>query len=78
MLMQSFLVSLAEETGGKYIEAERPDRLRETFVRIFEEFRGRYVLTYVPQNVEPRGWHPLQVRLKRRAGQVIARRGYLR
>lgn len=78
MLMQSFVAALAEETGGKYVEAEQPEALRETFVRIFREFRGRYLLTYTPLGVDAGGWHSIDVRLKGARGKVIARRGYLR
>jgi VWFA-related protein len=78
VLMQSFLTALAAETGGKYLEAEGAQQLRETFVQVITEFRSRYVLTYVPRGVESTGWHPIEVKLKGRRGKVIARRGYLR
>ena len=77
-LSEPFLPALAAETGGKYLEAERSDRLRDVFVRIITEFRSRYLLTYTPQGVEAGGWHPIQVKLKNRKGSVTARRGYLR
>jgi Ca-activated chloride channel family protein len=77
-LMGSFLTALSEETGGKYIEAERSDQLRETFVRIVTEFRSRYLLTYTPRGVDIGGWHPIEVKLKNRKGRVTARRGYVR
>jgi hypothetical protein len=47
-------------------------------VKIVAEFKTRYVLTYAPQNVPPTGWHPLEVRLKNKKGDVRARRGYAR
>jgi Ca-activated chloride channel homolog len=78
LLMEPFLTGLAAETGGKYIDAEQSDRLRETFVRIVTEFRSRYLLTYTPQAVDAGGWHPIEVRLKNRKGKVTARRGYMR
>ena len=76
--MEPFLSALAEETGGKYVDAEQSDRLRETFVRIVTEFRSRYLLTYTPQGVDAGGWHPIEVRLKSKKGKVTARRGYVR
>ena len=76
--MEPFLNALAEETGGKYIDAKRSDRLRETFVTIVTEFRSRYLLTYTPQGVDAGGWHPIDVRLKSKKGKVTARRGYMR
>lgn len=77
-LMQPFLDALTEETGGKVINAQRSDRLRETFVQIVNEFRSRYLLTYTPRGVDTGGWHPLEVKLKGRRAKVTARRGYLR
>ena len=77
-LTKSFLTALAEETGGKYFNTERSDRLRETFVQIVTEFRSRYLLTYIPTGVEAGGWHPIDVKLKIKKGTTIARRGYLR
>jgi VWFA-related protein len=77
-LKERFLNALAQETGGKYIDAERSDRLRATFVQIVNEFRSRYLLTYTPSGVETGGWHALDVRLKGKKGKVQARRGYLR
>ncbi len=77
-LLEPFLDALAAETGGKVFNAERSDRLRETFVQIVNEFRSRYLLTYTPRGVEAGGWHPIEVKLKGRKGKVTARRGYLR
>jgi hypothetical protein len=54
-LMKSFLTALAEETGGKYIDTERSDRLRDAFVQIVTEFRSRYVLTYTPAGMRAAG-----------------------
>jgi hypothetical protein len=71
------VAALAEQTGGKYIELDRIERLRDTFVQIVNEFRSRYVLTYQPSGVSDSGWHPITVKVKRR-GDVIARRGYMR
>jgi Ca-activated chloride channel family protein len=78
LLTQPFLMALADETGGNYLEAERSDRLREVFVRIMTEFRSRYLLTYTPTGVDAGGWHPIQVKVKNKRGSVTARRGYLR
>jgi hypothetical protein len=41
------------------------------------EIGARYVLTYEPIEVARPGWHQIQVRLKRRRGEVIARPGYV-
>ncbi len=77
-LMDRFLSTLAQDTGGQVLNAARSDQLGERFVRILTEFRTRYLITYTPTGVERSGWHPLEVMLKNRKGRVIARRGYLR
>jgi VWFA-related protein len=77
-LMDRFLPTLAQDTGGQILNAARSDQLRERFVLILTEFRTRYLITYSPSGIERSGWHPLEVTLKNRKGRVIARRGYLR
>ena len=77
-LSASFLAALAEDTGGKYLEAGRSERLGEAFTQIVAEFRSRYLLTYTPRGVDAGGWHPIDVRTKNRKGTITARRGYLR
>ena len=67
--MESFVDTLARETGGKSLNAERTDRVRDAFVSIVKEFRSRYVLSYVPVGVDARGWHPIEVKLKGRQGK---------
>jgi len=59
-LNEPFLQALADETGGKVMNAERSEQLRETFVQIVTEFRSRYLLTYSPP--------------RRRAGRVASDR----
>jgi VWFA-related protein len=78
LLRQEFLPALADETGGDLIVASQSRDLRAVFVKIVAAFKTRYVLTYSPQNVPPSGWHPLDVRLKNKRGDVRARRGYMR
>jgi VWFA-related protein len=77
-LDERFLSALAEETGGQYLRAASSGSLRDTFVKIINEFRTRYLLTYTPRGVDAGGWHPLEVKLTRRKGTVTARRGYLK
>ena len=77
-LWEPLLQALADETGGKYLRAERSDRLHDTFVQILNEVRTRYLLTYTPRKVDAGGWHPIEVKLKDAKGSVSARRGYLK
>ena len=71
-----FLGRIARDTGGRLIYAEENRELASTFGRVIEEFNSRYVLGYVPAGVPAKGWHQISVRLKKRQGTVLARRGY--
>lgn len=70
------LEHLAGETGGRVFPVDAGRPLEGAFLRILEEYRHRYVLTYSPQGVERRGWHRVDVRLKAGRGTVHTRRGY--
>lgn len=71
-----FLNALARETGGRLLHAEEHRDIQRTFTRVLEEFNSRYVLGYAPRGVAKEGWHKLEVRLKKKRGTVLARRGY--
>jgi Ca-activated chloride channel homolog len=73
-----FVTVVAHETGGRVFQTEDPARLRDAFVRVLEEFRSRYLLTYTPRGVSTQGWHAIDVKLKGRNGTVRARPGYSR
>jgi VWFA-related protein len=73
-----FLEDLGEATGGDLIEVESTKNLTETFTKILDEFRQRYLLSYEPQGVDKAGWHKLEVKVKRSGVKVKARPGYLR
>jgi Ca-activated chloride channel family protein len=72
----TFVADLADETGGRVIEADDDPDLPATFTRTLDEFRNRYVLSYTPTGVTATGWHRLEVKLKGKRGKVTARRGY--
>jgi Ca-activated chloride channel family protein len=71
-----FLEQVAEATGGDVVEIESTKDLSRTFVRILDEFRQRYVVSYSPRGVTKDGWHTLQVRIKGKRATVKARTGY--
>jgi VWFA-related protein len=71
-----FLRELTELTGGRLLDSDQGD-LRAPFLRILDEFRQRYVLTYTPRGVAGSGFHKLDVRVKRRGVSVKAREGYV-
>jgi VWFA-related protein len=63
-------------TGGTLMEAETKDKLARQFVKLLDDFRAGYVLTYSPAGVKrDDGWHDVKIRLKRK-GTVRAKPGY--
>ena len=68
-----FLRGLAAASGGRLFDASFAT-LRETFTKVLNDIRARYLLTYSPDPAP--GWHTLDVRLARGRGDVVARRGY--
>jgi VWFA-related protein len=75
---EAFLRKLADATGGKLLEAESDEDLVKAFGRVLPDLSARYVLRYAPQGVPDAGWHPIEVKLKGRKGEVKARPGYLK
>jgi Ca-activated chloride channel homolog len=75
---KSFLSDLATFTAGSLFEVESIENLPAVFLRILDEFRQRYLLTYIPSGVSESGWHKLEVRTKHRSAKVRARPGYMR
>lgn len=72
----AFLRRVAAVTGGRMWAAGSSAQLEEAFVSVLRDIRGRYLLAYTPASPPKPGWHPLQVKLKRGKGVVIARPGY--
>lgn len=73
----SFLRELSSLTGGTLYKIDSTRDLRGTFLKILEEFRHRYLISYTPKGVSKDGWHRLDVRIKNRRVTVKARPGYL-
>ena len=73
---ERFLEALADETGGRLVYATDEAALGTTFLRVLDEFRQRYVLSYTATGVAERGWHTIEVKLRGQSGEVRARRGY--
>ena len=70
------LREIAEAAGGRYWQADSPDRLRRAFSAIADAMGHRYVLRYEPTGVARDGWHRIDARLRRAKGDVHVRRGY--
>lgn len=71
------LKDLTELTGGKTIEIEKSSDFRAEILRVLEEFRSRYVLTFTPRGVTAGGFHTLEVKARRGGLRVRARPGYV-
>ena len=74
---EMFLSRVAAETGGRlWAATAEPGALDLAARRALAEMRSRYVLSFErPPGTQP-GWHRLEVRLKGRRADVLARRGY--
>jgi VWFA-related protein len=77
LMAANFLTELTDATGGALVHAES-NNLRETFIQLVNEFRNRYVLTFVPTGVPTTGWHTLNVKVRGSGLRVQSRKGYLR
>jgi VWFA-related protein len=71
-----FLDDLTELTGGATLKIESTKDLSATFLKILDEFRQRYLISYSPTGVVPGGYHRLEVRVKDRRLTVKSRAGY--
>lgn len=71
------LKTLADVTGGRMIQISSSAQIAVEFKKILEDFRSRYVLTYVPAGVAAVGYHRLDVRVRRSGLKVTARPGYV-
>ena len=71
-----FLEDLTELTGGATLNIESTRDLSAAFLKILDEFRQRYLISYSPTGVSPDGWHRLEVRVKGRRVTVKSRAGY--
>jgi len=73
---QSFLRDLTDVTGGDMIQVEGTTDVEATFLRLLNEYRQRYLLSYTPSGVGKDGWHRIDVRVKQTGVSVRARPGY--
>jgi Ca-activated chloride channel family protein len=71
-----FLDDLTELTGGSTLKIESTKDLSTAFLKILDEFRQRYLISYSPTGVSADGWHRLDVRVKGRRVTVKSRAGY--
>jgi VWFA-related protein len=74
-LTPELLHDVTEATGGKVFEVDSKT-LAQAFVKILDEFRHRYLLSYSLPTAPSPGWHRIEVRVKRRGASVKSRSGY--
>lgn len=72
---QGNLANLARWTGGDLRFASVPSHLVEALRDLFTELRFQYLITFEP-GVRP-GWHPIEVRTRKKDLTVHARGGYM-
>ena len=72
------LEQVAELTGGEVLKLTTDlSSLPQVFLQILERLRQRYLVAFTPTS-STRGWHELDVRVRRPNVRVLARKGYLR
>jgi Ca-activated chloride channel family protein len=71
-----FLWELVQAGGGLFMNAEATNQLERRFTEALDNFRQRYILTYVPRGVDRNGWHPVTIAVKNRGYRIRARPGY--
>jgi VWFA-related protein len=73
----SIAKKLADETGGRMIDARNGKHLEDAFDQISEELRSQYVLGYYPTNAARDGtFRKIRVETTRSGLKVLSRRGY--
>lgn len=73
----ALLQEIADQTGGRQVDADWDRSLGDVFRTILSEYRQRYIISFTPTGVESGdGWHDLEVRVKRRGATVRARSRY--
>jgi VWFA-related protein len=70
------LRDITAQSGGNLLQVTARD-LEASFVKILDEFRQRYLLSYTLQAAPKPGWHRIEVRVKKRGADVKSRAGYL-
>ncbi len=73
----SGLRQIAEATGGRLWRAESPAELVPAFEAILKAMKTRYVLRFTPPADARPGLHRLELKLRRRHGDVQCRKVYL-
>jgi VWFA-related protein len=74
----TFVMTLAETTGGDVVTIQSTSELRTALLRLLSEYRQRYLLAYTPTGVPATGFHTIKVSVSRKGATVKTRQGYER
>ena len=79
LIFKDALAVLARGTGGEDYKPITDEGLQEAIVKIGEDIRSQYLLTYTPNNLNSSGiFHEIEVRVPYPRAKVRARPGYFR
>ena len=71
------MAELAEQTGGRVISVDRPEKIGDAFRQISSELRSQYSLGYTPDNDKHDGtFRKIEIRTKETDYKVRTRKGY--
>jgi len=70
------LEAAGEETGGRHIATFGPTSMQRALDEIGGELHAQYSLTYEPKGTSEKGYHKIQVQVKREGLKARARPGY--
>ena len=73
---REIVARIVADSGGKVLSDRSRDGFSADFAAVLSEVKNRYLLVYDQQGTPRPGWHEIKVRLKKRKGDVRARRGY--
>jgi hypothetical protein len=72
----TWIMRLAEQTGGGYVELRPGTDMNATFTSVMEELHRQYVLGFIPATFDGKE-HKLDVRVKRPGVRIRARKSYV-
>jgi hypothetical protein len=71
------LSDLVAPTAGQVLTLAPEESVSRMFRTMLDDFRATYVLQYVPNGVDPSGWHDVDITLKKHGRfDIRARKGY--
>jgi VWFA-related protein len=73
----SYLIALADKSGGRLLRADTLASLPDAFAQIAAELRTQYAIGYYPTNKDRNGtYRKIKVRNSRKGVKLRARPGY--